>query len=42
MGNLPYVQQGLMSSPNDRVELGRYQEGRIRRFHHTLDRYLVA
>jgi phenylpropionate dioxygenase-like ring-hydroxylating dioxygenase large terminal subunit len=42
MGNLPYVQQGLLSSPNGRVELGRYQEGRIRHFHRTLDRYLAG
>jgi phenylpropionate dioxygenase-like ring-hydroxylating dioxygenase large terminal subunit len=40
MANLPYVQEGLVSSPNDRVELGRYQEGRIRHFHATLDNYL--
>lgn len=42
MANLPYVQQGLVSSPNDRVELGRYQEGRIRHFHATLDKYLAS
>lgn len=41
MANLPFVQQGLMSSPNDRVELGRYQEARIRHFHATLDSYLA-
>ncbi|MFN7176825.1 MAG: SRPBCC family protein, partial [Thermaurantiacus sp.] len=40
MANLPYVQEGLVSSPNDRVELGRYQESRIRHFHQTLDKYL--
>lgn len=42
MGNLPYVHEGLLSSPNDRVELGRYQESRIRHFHRTLDRYLAG
>jgi hypothetical protein len=40
MANLPHVQEGLVSSPNDRVELGRYQEARIRHFHATLDKYL--
>lgn len=42
MANLPYVQQGLKSSPNNRVELGAYQESRIRHFHATLDKYLDA
>jgi phenylpropionate dioxygenase-like ring-hydroxylating dioxygenase large terminal subunit len=42
MGNLPFVQEGLVSSPNDRVELGRYQESRIRHFHATLDKYLAG
>lgn len=41
MGNLPYVQQGLKSSPNNRVELGHYQDSRVRHFHHTLDTYLA-
>jgi phenylpropionate dioxygenase-like ring-hydroxylating dioxygenase large terminal subunit len=40
MANLPHVQEGLVSSPNNRVELGRYQEARIRHFHATLDKYL--
>jgi phenylpropionate dioxygenase-like ring-hydroxylating dioxygenase large terminal subunit len=42
MGNLPFVQEGLIASPNNRVELGRYQESRIRHFHQTLDKYLAA
>lgn len=42
MANLPFVQEGLLSSPNDRVELGRYQESRIRHFHQTLDKYLAG
>ncbi len=42
MANLPYVHEGLVSSPNDRVELGRYQESRIRHFHQTLDKYLAT
>ncbi len=40
MENLPYVQQGLIASPNNAVELGHYQESRIRHFHATLDKYL--
>lgn len=40
MANLPHVQEGLISSPNDRVELGHYQEARIRHFHATMDKYL--
>jgi phenylpropionate dioxygenase-like ring-hydroxylating dioxygenase large terminal subunit len=42
MANLPYVQEGLVSSANDRVELGQYQEARIRHFHATLDKYLAG
>ena len=40
MANLPYVQEGLHASPNNRVELGNYQESRIRQFHQTLDKYI--
>lgn len=40
MANLPYVQQGLHASPNNLVQLGNYQESRIRQFHQTLDKYL--
>jgi phenylpropionate dioxygenase-like ring-hydroxylating dioxygenase large terminal subunit len=40
MANLPFVQQGLKSSKNNEVQLGDYQEIRIRHFHRTLDRYL--
>jgi phenylpropionate dioxygenase-like ring-hydroxylating dioxygenase large terminal subunit len=42
MANLPYVQEGLVASPNNRVELGHYQESRIRHFHQTLDKYLAG
>ncbi len=42
MTNLPYVQEGLVASPNNRVELGNYQESRIRHFHQTLDKYLAG
>ena len=41
MGNLPFVQEGLKASKNDRVNLGNYQEIRIRQFHRTLDKYLA-
>ena len=40
MGNLPAVQEGLRSSPDGMVRLSRYQESRIRHFHHTLEKYL--
>ncbi len=41
MENLPYVQDGLKCSANNRVELGNYQEIRIRQFQQTLDKYLA-
>ncbi len=41
MDNLPFVQEGLKCSPNNRVELGDYQEIRIRQFHQTIDKYLA-
>jgi len=40
MDNLPYVQQGLHCSKTGEVNLGNYQEIRIRQFQHTLDKYL--
>jgi phenylpropionate dioxygenase-like ring-hydroxylating dioxygenase large terminal subunit len=40
MENLPYVQQGMKASANKRLELGHYQETRVRHLHHTLDKYL--
>ncbi|MEM9880223.1 MAG: aromatic ring-hydroxylating dioxygenase subunit alpha [Pseudomonadota bacterium] len=42
MMNLPYVQEGLEASMNGIVELGNYQESRIRHFHQTMDKYLAA
>jgi len=42
MDNLPYVQQGMKASKNKRLELGHYQESRIRQFHRTLDKYLAG
>ncbi|MEM9669098.1 MAG: aromatic ring-hydroxylating dioxygenase subunit alpha [Pseudomonadota bacterium] len=40
MANLPYVQEGMKASVNGRLELGNYQESRIRHFHRTLDKYV--
>ena len=40
MANLPFVQDGLHASKNGEVQLGDYQEIRIRQFHQTLDKYL--
>lgn len=42
MENLPYVQQGMKASANHRLELGHYQESRIRHFHATLDKYIAG
>lgn len=40
MQNLPFVQEGMEASANGRIELGNYQESRIRHFHQTMDKYL--
>ena len=40
MDNLPYVQEGLHVSKNCEVQLGDYQEIRIRQFHDTMMKYL--
>ena len=40
MANLPHVQTGLKASHNGRVELGHYQESRIRQFSQTMEKYL--
>lgn len=42
MGNMPWVQEGLLASGTGRVQLGAYQESRIRHFHATLDKYLAG
>lgn len=42
MMNLPHVQAGLKSSPNNEVQLGDYQESRIRQFQQTMEKYLNA
>lgn len=40
MANLPYVQEGLKCSKNGEVQLGDYQEIRLRQFHQTLEKYI--
>ncbi|MCW1431050.1 aromatic ring-hydroxylating oxygenase subunit alpha [Novosphingobium sp. JCM 18896] len=40
MANLPFVQDGLHASKTGEIQLGDYQEIRIRQFHQTLDKYL--
>jgi nitrite reductase/ring-hydroxylating ferredoxin subunit len=42
MSNLPYVQTGMKASKNRQIELGHYQESRIRHFHQTMDKYLSS
>ena len=41
MNNLPFVQEGLKVSKSGLVQLGDYQEIRVRQFHQTLDKYLA-
>jgi phenylpropionate dioxygenase-like ring-hydroxylating dioxygenase large terminal subunit len=38
--NLPRIQAGMKASKTRRIQLGNYQEVRIRHFHQTLDKYL--
>ena len=40
MSNLPFVQDGLKCSKNGLINLGDYQEIRVRQFEQTLDKYL--
>ena len=40
--NLPMVHKGLKSLSSGRVQLGNYQEIRIRHFHQTLDKYIYS
>jgi phenylpropionate dioxygenase-like ring-hydroxylating dioxygenase large terminal subunit len=42
MSNLPYVQEGMKVSKTQTLELGNYQDIRVRHFHRTLDKYLAA
>jgi phenylpropionate dioxygenase-like ring-hydroxylating dioxygenase large terminal subunit len=41
VGNVQEVQRGLRASKTGRINLGDYQEIRIRQFHQTLDKYLA-
>jgi nitrite reductase/ring-hydroxylating ferredoxin subunit len=40
MANLPFVQEGMHCSKTGKIQLGDYQEIRIRQFHRTMDKYL--
>lgn len=40
MENMAFVHDGLKASKNGNVELGNYQEIRVRQFHQTIDKYL--
>ena len=40
MDNLPYVQEGLHASKTGEIQLGNYQEIRIRQFQDTLMKYM--
>lgn len=42
MANLPYVQEGMKAAPDSQLQLGNYQEIRVRHLHKTLDKYLNA
>jgi len=41
LGNLPVIQEGLKASKNKQIQLGTYQESRIRHFAQTLEKYLA-
>jgi hypothetical protein len=41
MANLPRVQAGLKSTGKRTVSFGHYQEGRLRLFHRTIDRFIL-
>jgi phenylpropionate dioxygenase-like ring-hydroxylating dioxygenase large terminal subunit len=40
MSNLPHVQTGMKSSANGKMELGAYQDSRVRHFNQTLMKYI--
>lgn len=40
MDNLPFVQQGLHASKTGKIQLGNYQEIRIRQFQDTMVKYI--
>ena len=39
--NLPNVQAGLMATPYESVVLARYQETKLRHFHHLLAQFMA-
>jgi phenylpropionate dioxygenase-like ring-hydroxylating dioxygenase large terminal subunit len=42
MANLPSIQQGMRNSKTGQLQLGNYQEIKVRHLHRTLDKYLDA
>ncbi len=42
MRNLPFVQEGMKAMKDGKLQLGHYQESRVRHFHRTLDKYLAG
>jgi len=40
MANLPHVQQGMKASANKKMQLGAYQDSRVRHFQNTLKKYM--
>ena len=40
MSNLPYVQTGMKASKTGKMELGAYQDSRVRHFNNTLRKYI--
>ncbi|MGB3471554.1 MAG: aromatic ring-hydroxylating dioxygenase subunit alpha [Erythrobacter sp.] len=40
MSNLPYVQEGMRTLKSGQMELGNYQDSRVRHFYETMQKYL--
>ena len=40
--NLEFIQNGMKASGTGVLQVARYQEGRIRHYHETIDRYLAS
>ena len=40
MANLPYVQEGMKTLKSGVMQLGTYQESRVRHFYETMQKYL--
>ncbi|MEM6826454.1 MAG: aromatic ring-hydroxylating dioxygenase subunit alpha, partial [Pseudomonadota bacterium] len=40
MSNLPFVQEGMKTLKSGLMELGTYQESRVRHFYETMQKYL--